>query len=44
MSPSQGRYLHTDIHALNGILTHDPSVGAGEDTVIGFAAPQKYKL
>jgi hypothetical protein len=42
-SPSQGRYLHTgqheqrinahntDIHALNGIRTHDPSVRAGED-------------
>jgi hypothetical protein len=38
--PSQGRYLHTeqykqskrtDIHALSGIPTHDPSVRAGED-------------
>jgi hypothetical protein len=39
ISPSQGRYLHaeqpkhkinayTDIHALNGIRTHDPSVRA----------------
>jgi hypothetical protein len=30
ISPSQGRYLHTeqthtDIHALSGIRTHDPS-------------------
>jgi hypothetical protein len=43
ISPSQGRYLHTgqhkhrihvhtDIHALNGILTHDPSIRAGEDS------------
>jgi hypothetical protein len=42
ISPSQGRYLHrttqkhkinahnTDIHALSGIRTHDPSVRAGE--------------
>jgi hypothetical protein len=41
MSPSQGRYLHTgqnkqrinahtDIHALSGIQTHDPSVRASE--------------
>jgi hypothetical protein len=41
-SPSQGRYLHTeqhkdrknahtDIHALSGIRTHDPSVRASED-------------
>jgi hypothetical protein len=40
--PSQGRYLHTgqhrhrttthtDIHALGGIRTHDPSVRASED-------------
>jgi hypothetical protein len=52
ISPSQGRYLHTgqhkhrikthntDIHDLNGIRTHDPSVRASEDssceaTVIG---------
>jgi hypothetical protein len=43
-SPSQGLYLHTeqhkhrinahntDIHALRGIRTHDPSVWAGEDS------------
>jgi hypothetical protein len=35
ISPSQGRYLtktqNTDIHALSGIRTHDPSVRAGED-------------
>jgi hypothetical protein len=37
ISPSQGRYLHrttqtqTDIHALSGIRTHDPSVRGGED-------------
>jgi hypothetical protein len=42
ISPSQGRYLHTgqhkhringhtDIHALSGIRTHDPSVWASED-------------
>jgi hypothetical protein len=42
ISPSQGRYLHkeqykhrinvnTDIHALSGIRTHDPSVPASED-------------
>jgi hypothetical protein len=42
ISPSQGRYLHTgqhkqrinaytDIHALRGIRTHDPSVRAGEN-------------
>jgi hypothetical protein len=40
ISPSQGRYLHTeqhkhrintDIHALSGIRTHDPSVRASED-------------
>jgi hypothetical protein len=32
-SPSQGRYLtqtQTNIHALSGIRTHDPSVGASE--------------
>jgi hypothetical protein len=29
---SQGRYLHTDIHALCGIRTHDPSVRKCEDT------------
>jgi hypothetical protein len=34
ISPSQGRYLHTeqhkhrDIHALSGIRAHDPSVRA----------------
>jgi hypothetical protein len=44
ISPSQGRYLHTgqhkhrinaytDIHALSGIRTHDPSVRAIEDTI-----------
>jgi hypothetical protein len=42
ISQSQGLYLyteqhkhritHTDIHALNGIRTHDPSVRASEDT------------
>jgi hypothetical protein len=42
ISPSQGRYLHTaqhkhrinahtDIHALSGIRTHDPSVRESED-------------
>jgi hypothetical protein len=38
ISPSQGRYLHTehntnntDIHASSGIRSHDPSVRAGED-------------
>jgi hypothetical protein len=41
IGPSQGRYLntgqhkhrinaHTDIHALNGILTHEPSVRASK--------------
>jgi hypothetical protein len=46
ISPSQGRYLHTeehkhrkkthtDIHTLSGIRTYDPSVPAFEDTVIG---------
>jgi hypothetical protein len=41
ISPSQGRYLHTqqhkhrinahtDIYALSGIRTHDPSVRASE--------------
>jgi hypothetical protein len=45
-SPSQGRYLHTgqhkhginahtDIHALNGIRTHDPSVRGSEDSSCG---------
>jgi hypothetical protein len=43
ISPSQGRYLYTgqhkhrtdaytDIHALNGIRTHEPSVRASEDS------------
>jgi hypothetical protein len=44
ISPSQDLYLHTeehkhrinahntDIHALSGIRTHDPSVQAGEDS------------
>jgi hypothetical protein len=32
ISPSQGRYLHTDIHALSGIRTHDPSVRASENS------------
>jgi hypothetical protein len=43
ISPSQGRYLHTqdstntelthtDINASRGIRTHDPSVSAGEDS------------
>jgi hypothetical protein len=32
ISPSQGRYLtQTDIHALSGTRTHDPSVRAGKD-------------
>jgi hypothetical protein len=41
ISPSQGRYLHTeqhkhrinasDIHASSGIRIHDPSIWAGED-------------
>jgi hypothetical protein len=42
-SPSPGRYLHTgqhklrinahtDIHALSGIQTHDPSVRASENS------------
>jgi hypothetical protein len=44
ISPSQGRYIHTeqhkhrinahntDIHALSGIRTHNPSVRASEDS------------
>jgi hypothetical protein len=43
ISPSQGSYLHTgqhihrinaqtDIHALSGIRTHDPSVRSSEDS------------
>jgi hypothetical protein len=32
INPSQGRYLHTDIHASSGIRTHDPSVRASEDS------------
>jgi hypothetical protein len=43
ISPSQGRYphigqhkqsinAHTDIHALSGIRTHDPSVRESEDS------------
>jgi hypothetical protein len=43
INPSQGRYLHTgqdkhrinahtDIHALRGIRTHNPSVRASEDS------------
>jgi hypothetical protein len=37
ISPSQGRYLYkhrinTNIRALSGIRTHDPSVRAGEDS------------
>jgi hypothetical protein len=44
ISPSQGLYLHTvqhkrrinahntDIHALSGIRTHDPSIRASEDS------------
>jgi hypothetical protein len=31
ISPSQGRYLHTDSHASKGIRNHNPNVGAGED-------------
>jgi hypothetical protein len=49
ISPSQGRYLHTgqhkhrinahtDIHASNGIRTHDPSVRASEDSSCLYAA------
>jgi hypothetical protein len=43
ISPSHGRYLdtgqhkhriNTDIHASIGIGAHDPSAGAGEDSVI----------
>jgi hypothetical protein len=57
ISPSQGRYLHTrqhkhrintytDIHALSGIRSHDPSVRASEDsscaaTVIGITKLQQ---
>jgi hypothetical protein len=33
ISPPQGRYLHTDIHASSGIRTHDPSVWAGEESL-----------
>jgi hypothetical protein len=37
ISPSQVRYLHTeqthtDIHALSGIRTHDPSIRTSEDS------------
>jgi hypothetical protein len=34
ISPSQGRYLHTDadIHALSGMRAHDTSVRASEDS------------
>jgi hypothetical protein len=32
ISPSQGRYLHTDIHALSGIRTHNPSIRTGENS------------
>jgi hypothetical protein len=50
-SPSQGRYLNTgqhkyrinartDIHALNGIRTHDPSVRAREDS--SYLRPRGY--
>jgi hypothetical protein len=31
ISPSQGRYLHIDIHASSGIRTQDPSFPEGED-------------
>jgi hypothetical protein len=53
ISPSQGRYLHTgqhkhrinahntDIHALSGIRTHDPSVPATED--ISCLRPRGYR-
>jgi hypothetical protein len=42
--PTQTEYMHTDIHALSGIRTHDPSDRASEDssclrpvaTTIGF--------
>jgi hypothetical protein len=50
ISPSQGRYLHTeqhkhrinahtDIHALSGIRNHDPRVQASEDT---FMSPTEF--
>jgi hypothetical protein len=43
--------MHTDIHVLNGIRTHDPSVHAGEDfhaldravTVIGSVQNRELK-
>jgi hypothetical protein len=57
ISPSQGRYLHTgqhkhrinagtDIHALSGIWTHDPSVRARDRTatVIGSLLTQSAEL
>jgi hypothetical protein len=31
ISPSQIRYLHTDMHASSGIRTHDPIVRTGKD-------------
>jgi hypothetical protein len=41
ISPSQGRYItQTDIHALSGTRTHDPSVRAGED--ISCFRPRNY--
>jgi hypothetical protein len=38
ISPSQGRYLHTDNHASSVIRTHDPSVLVGEDSLCFSAA------
>jgi hypothetical protein len=33
-------WMHTDIHALSGIRTHDPSVKAGEE--ISWRRPRDY--
>jgi hypothetical protein len=49
MTPSQGRYIHTeqhqhkinahtDIRDLSGIRNYDPSVSANEDTIIVVVA------
>jgi hypothetical protein len=41
ISPSQGRYLtQTDVDALSGIRTHDPSVLKGED--ISYLRPRAH--
>jgi hypothetical protein len=46
ISLSRGRYLHTEehkqnkrtnIHAVSGIRTHDPSVGASKDGTLHLA-------